>query len=234
MHVKSDKPSRPASCTCRKNSFTNLPVHGAPIANASLQRPPGAEYRFGVSPPRFFKNGDRSEAGSSLEHRHDHFIEDTGQGIGSAPTAWGLPLCWQPAILQNALARRWAESRLRRRQSDGVITVVGHEKSHLMIVDLSTGHTSGPHLRKTRHIWATTTITGTSQRVPPVCRDRLRVTPSADPNTPDSHLDCRDFSPWPSRDKTPTGCPMWASQSYPCDYTIHLASVSFPNALRSS
>ena len=30
--------------------------------------------------------------------------------------------------------------------------------------------------------------------MPPVCWDRLRATPRADPNTPDSHLHCRAFS----------------------------------------
>lgn len=33
-----------------------------------------------------------------------------------------------------------------------------------------------------------------------MCWDRLRATPSADPNTPDSHLDCRAFSSRSPRD----------------------------------
>lgn len=35
-----------------------------------------------------------------------------------------------------------------------------------------------------------------------MCRDRLRAKPSADPDTQDSHLDCRAFSSRSPRDTT--------------------------------
>ena len=47
-------------------------------------------------------------------------------------------------FLQHPIAGCRAETGLGRRQGDGIVTSVGHEKSHLMIVDVSARHTSGP------------------------------------------------------------------------------------------
>ena len=75
-----------------ENDFAILPVHGAPVANAPLQGSPGAEHRLGISTPQFLEDRDRPQARSSLQHRHDHLIEDTGKRIRSASAARCLPL----------------------------------------------------------------------------------------------------------------------------------------------
>lgn len=69
-----------------ENDFVILPVQGTLVANAPLQGSPGAEHRLGVSPPQFLEDRDRPKAGSSLQHRHDHFIKDT-TGKGDRPTS---------------------------------------------------------------------------------------------------------------------------------------------------
>jgi len=75
-----------------------------------------------------------------------------------------------------------------------------------MIGYVTARHTAGPPQKENPTIPDTAIISGSPQKERSgVGENGYGLRPAPFPHTPDSHLDCRAFSPWLSRDKQPRG-----------------------------
>jgi hypothetical protein len=59
-------------------------MDGAPGADTPLNRAANASAKFGMTPDNLIEDGDRSNAGSRFQHRHDLGVENIGERIGTA------------------------------------------------------------------------------------------------------------------------------------------------------
>src|SRR5712691_5078355 len=86
MSVKSDSPSRPGGCSCRKMMSCSAPF-SARGANATLQRAPDAGTDIGMAAADLVENGDRPQARGALEQGHHLAVPNRGQGVRPAAIA---------------------------------------------------------------------------------------------------------------------------------------------------
>jgi hypothetical protein len=59
-------------------------MDGAPGADTPLNRPANARPKFGMTPDHLVEDGDRSNAGSCPQHRHDLGFKNIGERVGTA------------------------------------------------------------------------------------------------------------------------------------------------------
>ena len=67
-------------------------VERPPGADTTLQCTANAGADLGMAPPDLIKDGDRPQAGNTLEQRHHLAVPYRGQGVGPPPLAWPLLL----------------------------------------------------------------------------------------------------------------------------------------------
>ena len=89
-------------------------VHGAPLANATLQRPTNAGPEFRMAAHQLLKQRHRANARRVLQQRHDLLVEDPRQRIRPASTPRLLPGGGQSRIGLDPVGRGGAEPGLRR------------------------------------------------------------------------------------------------------------------------
>ena len=59
-------------------------VHRSPSPDAALEGPSRASAQVWMAAAEFLEDGNRSQSGRGLQHRHDFIVPDIGEGIGSA------------------------------------------------------------------------------------------------------------------------------------------------------
>jgi len=67
-----------------EHDVTLLAMECAPVANPALQCAAHVAREVGMAPKHLVQYGDRPDAGSGLEQRHDLGVKDCRQGIGTA------------------------------------------------------------------------------------------------------------------------------------------------------
>src|SRR5262245_23682964 len=104
MSVKSERPSLPGGCSCRKMNIPLGTGDGTPGANAPFQGPTHAWADLGMTTAHLLEDGYGSDARRRRQHRHDLAVPYTSQWIGTAPAARRLLLRRQPRIGFNPIA----------------------------------------------------------------------------------------------------------------------------------
>ncbi|TGQ11369.1 hypothetical protein [Mesorhizobium sp. M00.F.Ca.ET.217.01.1.1] len=117
-------------------------MDGAPGSNTALDRATNAVAQFGMSPDHLLENGDRADAGSRPQQRHDLGFENLPERIWPAPFPRNLPLRGQPRILLYTIGRGCADRRLRRCDGRRIGLPELHEKPQLVIGYVAAGHKS--------------------------------------------------------------------------------------------
>ena len=93
------------------------------------------------------ENGDRTQSGRRLHHRHDLLVPNSLKWIGTAATARRLLGRRQTGILFDPIGGGTAEPGLRRRNGNGVVLTEGHVHPHLVIGDMTTWQATDPTAR---------------------------------------------------------------------------------------
>lgn len=164
-----------------------LAMKRTPGADAPLQRPADALAEFGPTAHHLLENGNGSQAGSRLQHRHDLGVEYIGKRIGSpALSRFGL-LGWRSRIAFDAIGGGQADRCLRGRDGGGVSLTELHEKPHLVIGYMAPGHEAVPSREEKPPAY-------------PVDRDHQTA-----PNERRRRLACDSSRASPSLRHTPTG-----------------------------
>jgi hypothetical protein len=110
----------------------DLPIrtlHRPPSPDAPLEGPSRASAQIWMAAAEFLEDGNRSQSGRSLQHRHDFIIPDIGEGIGSASFSTRLlfpgksEIRFEPAdaVLNPAFAPAIAGECLRRKFMNSLI-----------------------------------------------------------------------------------------------------------------
>ena len=121
------------------------PVDRAPGADAALERAADAGIEvLRVAAHHLLEDGNRPEAGGSLEDRHHLGLEDVGQRVRTAPAARGPGWWRRRACLLQLIACRRAQPGLGGRQRNAVVLPMCHEQPVLVIVDVAAGHEGSP------------------------------------------------------------------------------------------
>lgn len=86
-----------------------LAMDGAPGSDPALDRAANASSKLGMTPDHLIEDGDRPDAGSRPQQRHDLGVENLSERIGPAPLPRNLLLRGQPQILLDATGRGRAD-----------------------------------------------------------------------------------------------------------------------------
>ena len=123
------------------------PVHGAPGANAALQRAADAAPEFGMAAHHLLEHGDGAQAGGGPQHGYHLRIEDLAERIWAPAAAEHLAGRGQSRLLRDPVPGRPAHRRLGGRDGHGVGLTVLHEEPHLVIGHVMAGHEGLPSRR---------------------------------------------------------------------------------------
>ncbi len=128
------------------------------VAVIAVQRPPGADATLKgaadawadlrVTATDLVKNGDRSQAGSTLQQRHDLAVPDRGQRIPPPAAAWRPLLGWQPMVVLDAICGRGAEPGPGRGDDGRLSLSKLHVEPHLAVGDVAARQGAVPHRRE--------------------------------------------------------------------------------------
>src|SRR5712691_8238763 len=132
MSVKSDNPSRPGGCSCRKMMSCSAPF-SARGANATLQRAPDAGTDIGMAAADLVENGDRPQARGALQQGHHLAVPNRSQRVLSAAATRRFPLRREPGVLFDAISGGGAEPGLGRSNARRLGLAETHEQPRLAI-----------------------------------------------------------------------------------------------------
>ncbi len=136
MSVKSDSPSRPGGCSCRKITSRSAPFrparHGCAAPACGEHRRRSRDDDAG-SP----RNGHRSQAWGALQHRHYLAVPNLSQRIATSAATRRFLLRRQPWILLDAIGGGGAEPGLGRGDGRRLGSAETHVQPHLAVGDVA-------------------------------------------------------------------------------------------------
>ena len=173
MSVKSDNPSRPGGCSCRKMTSCSAPF-SARQARMPLQRAADTGTDLRMPAPDLVEKGDRPQARNAFEQRHHLAFPNGGQRIPPSAPARRSLLRREPEVLLNAIGAGGAEPGLGRGDARRLGLAETHVQPHLAVGDVAPGQAAVPHRREEPASY-------------PAGRDRQPTRPFARPHrSPDS------------------------------------------------
>ena len=111
-----------------------------PITDATFQGAPDAWIQLGVTLQQFFEQTDRTNPWMGLQNRDHIGFKKTTQRVWLSPPPQGFLLGRKPRILVDPVSGSSAETSLRRSDLSGVVFFVYHERPHLVISNMTSGH----------------------------------------------------------------------------------------------
>ena len=144
MSVKSDRPRRPGSCSCRKMTSLFWAGQRPPTPHAPFQRAPDAGADLGVVPPELFEYRNGANAGGRLQDRDDLAIPNIGKRVGPSPATRRLLLGWQARIILDSVAGRRAKAGFGGSNGSVVGLSATHVQPHLVVADVEAGQSLIP------------------------------------------------------------------------------------------
>ena len=122
----------------------------APAVDPPFQGAPDARVQIRMSLHQLLEHAHGADLRTVLQDRHHLGLEDVGQRVRPTPAPRRRLPGRQGRIRGEPVARGAAEARLCRRGLDRVGLLQGHEKPHLVIVDVAARHPSLPSSGKLR------------------------------------------------------------------------------------
>ena len=146
MSVKSDSPSRPGGCSCRKMTSCSTPLSArqARMRRSRVRRTPN----LGMAVPDLVENGHRPQAWDALQQGHYLTVPNHGQRIATSAAARRFLLRRQPWILFDTIGGGGAEPGFGRRNGRLIGLTETHIQPHLAVGDVAAGQAAVPHRRE--------------------------------------------------------------------------------------
>ena len=123
-----------------EDDFLLRTVHGAPLANAALERAANAGTQFRMPAHQLLEQRHRTQARCLLQQRDQFLLEDPRQRIGPASAPNLLPGGRQSPIRLDAVGRGGTEAGLGRSRLRRVLLSKLHVKPHLVIGNVTAWH----------------------------------------------------------------------------------------------